>query len=215
MNAYAHNRGSFHGWQKLRVVAPETAEDKMTVLRLSWFTVLFLTGVFATAQSVQEAAAASGSNHPPAESNSQQAGSFLQGDESRQRLLYEMCIHSADRVGKNAHAMMPARFWAFDRDEYYQRFDRLRLATEDLSQSQTAFEASLKPEQVSKVDPEIHGVHQLETEVESRVQTIGNELWKRQPAKWKIVQDTSAIPHLIKEWRNRDRKIAREIGILR
>jgi len=187
----------------------------MTVLRLSWFTALFLTGVFATAQSVQEATASSGLNHSPTESNSQQANSFLQNDKSRQRALYEMCIYSADRVEKHAHAMMPARFWAFDREEYYQRSDRLRLATEDLSQSQTAFEASLKPEQVSKVDPEIHGVHQLEAEVESRVQTIENELRKQQPAKWKIVQDTSPIPHLIKAWRNRDRKIAREIGIPR
>ncbi len=191
----------------------------MKVPQLSWSTSLFLAGVFAVAQSVQEATAASSnlilSNHPPTESNSLQEGFRQQVDESRQRDLYETCINSADRVERHAHSMMPARIWTFDREKYQQKLDRLRLAAEALSQNQAAFQASLTPQQVSKLDSEIQGVHQLQAELEFRVQSVDHELRKRRPAKWKIAQDTEAIPKLVKAWRKRDQKIARGIDISR
>jgi hypothetical protein len=131
-----------------------------------------------------------------------------------QRDLYAVCISSTKHVEGSAHAMMPSRFWRFDNEEYQTQLDQLRSAVSTLSQNQSAFEASLTPEQVSTFDRELRAIHQLETQVENHIQNLDGELRDRQAAKWRVAEDTTAFPSIAKKWRRLDQTIARQIGLI-
>jgi len=169
----------------------------MNMPRFNSAAFLFLVGVFTVAQDVPEAIAASGSlnlsTHSSTESSLLQEQLHQQVSEPRQRELYEACITSANRVERNAHAMMPSRLWTFDDEKFQRQLDRLRLAESTLSQNQSAFEASLTPQQVSTFNPELLAIHELKSQMEYRIQSLDNQLRNHQAAKWKIAEDTTAF----------------------
>jgi len=150
----------------------------------------------------------------PTELGLVQGGSRKQPADIPQWDLFTACTSSAKPVERSAHAMMPSRVWVFDSDKYQRQIDQLRSAVSSLSQNQSTFEASLTPQQISTFDPELRAIHQLETQMNSHVQSLDSALQNRQAAKWRVSEDTTAFPSLAKKWRRLDQTIARQIGII-
>ena len=166
----------------------------MNAPRFGWPIWVFLG--LAVAQCLPEATAASAklilSNHTRSDSMLAREELVEQVIDTRQLDLYELCINSADRAERSAHAIMPSRFWAFDGATYERHLDRLHRASSTLSENQRAFEDSLTPQQVVKFSSELQGIQLLESKMELCISDLDSALRNHQAVRWRVSQNSGA-----------------------
>ena len=131
-----------------------------------------------------------------------------------QKGIHKKCLEAQERLEGNIAVMLPGRSWKWQLDAERSRkhLDELQLNIAAIRGCEDKFEASLTPEQESRLEAELKVVQQLEQSLKSDAQSLDLELRKKYPARWHVAQDLSHIQAEIRKWRKLHEHVATEVG---
>jgi hypothetical protein len=131
-----------------------------------------------------------------------------------QKALHKKCMDAAGRLRRDAAAMVPGRTWTWrlDSERSREHLDGLRRDVKALWDTEAAFEASLSPEQRSKVNSQFTSIQELFQHLERDAQSLDSELQEGYPRRWHVANDVSDMRKEINRWRKLHQRIADELG---
>lgn len=131
------------------------------------------------------------------------------------RAVHGKCMEAGERLERSAAAMVGGRTWRWRLDSQWSRehFDELRRDLRAFWDAEAAFEASLSPEQKSKLNSQFTAIHQLFHHLDRDAQSLDDELRKGYPTRWHVENDASDIRKEIHRWRKLDQRIAEELDL--
>jgi hypothetical protein len=132
-----------------------------------------------------------------------------------QQKLYEQCVEAANRVERQAAAMVPGRTWtwALDAEQSRKRLGGFRRDLKAFWDAEAAFEASFSPDQKSKLNSQFTSIHELFRHIDRDAQSLDDELRKGYPRRWHVAHDVSDMRKEINRWRKLHQQIAAEVGV--
>ena len=173
-----------------------------------------LVGLCAHTEATPQATAATHSGAPALNSNPPSKSSSPQTTRD-QEALDKKCVEAGRRLERSAAAMVGGRTWRWRLDSEWSRqhLDELRRNLKTFWDAEAAFEASLRPEQRSKLNSQFTAIHDLFQHLERDAQSLDDELRKGYPTRWHVENDVSDMRKEINRWRKLQRRIADDLGI--
>jgi hypothetical protein len=209
--AYRQRRTSHHGvhWTVLHVGAENSGVRQVDVMNTKGpreaiiivVLLLLINGVWATPESKQ-------TDIP----QSQQGNS--NADIRVQKRLHTRCTEAGERAEADASAMIPGRSWTWqlDFERSRQQLAQLRRDFTSLHDCESEFEASLTPEQKSKVKAKLNQLAALCQHLDRDAESLDLELRKGYPTRWHVARDASDMQKETYRWRTLHDQVANAIG---
>jgi hypothetical protein len=141
-------------------------------------------------------------------------GRAIANNPDQQLKLHEKCVKAGERAEQQAGAIVPGRSWTWrlDAKQSLEQLSELQRDLSALKESETAFEASLTPQQLSEFQTQVRRIHQLTRHLEHDVESLDNELRQGYPRRWHVAHDALDMQTEIHRWIKLHEHLAAKTG---